>query len=284
MAIKKGEIISQLNARGVTDFAGQPLEELSLTELRELLTQEVNSDKDEIGKIQKNPMAGMERLKRGQLDKIAENLTNQPAKSLRNKGAVLMVIRKGLAELQEKKIEIGKNKGTPFRSLLENPGYVAWMKVETAGQCDPRLKQMYQYCRLMLGEDKREAKEKGETEDSDWENPPKVTPLFPDSEPLMLNKDPLKKETLKQELKTELKKEVKVEMKQEARTTPGTSSQNQPPADQARIPPATMPPKPEWTGNVEDWESYASACQQWAVRMQELGFNETMSNSEKRRK
>ena len=270
MSVKKGEIIAQLNARGVTDFAGQPLEELSVTELKELLSQETSPDKDAAGKIQKNPMAGMERLKRAQLDQIMENLTHQPAKSLKSKGAVLMTIRKTLAELQDKRVEIGKNKGTPFKDLLENPGYIAWMKGEVGGKCDPRLRQMCQYCRLMLGEDKREAKEKGETEDSDWENPPKVTPPIPDSEPLMLNKPPL----LKAELKTELKKELKTEVKHESKVTPGTSSQT----------PAAMPPKPEWTGNVEDWESYALACQQWAIRMQELGFNETMSNSEKRRK
>ena len=241
MGVRKGEIISQLNAHGIHEFAGQGLEKLTMVELRELLAQ----TKEPEVKMTKDPMSGLDRLRRQNLENILTNLDGQTKRAEKNKGALLMNIRKKISELHEAKIEIGKNKGTSFQELLASESYVNWMYKTTTKDSDPRLKMMYQYCRLMQGVDKREAKEKGEEELSDMETIPQP---FPESEPIMMNQRD--------------KKPAKTE-------TPRTTQ-------------AVKIIKPEWTGKEEDWEEYAQACSVYARQVKEEAAFNSMKDSEKR--
>ena len=213
--MQKKELLARLAELKVATYMGVDVEDLTATEL-EALYQDLTSKKTEgMGednpkelKLKKDPMAGLERLCRTQLDQIHLDLTLQNAESLKNKGLVMLGIRRGLKDLDSLPIQIGKNKGRPHEALKDQVGYLQWMMKE--GVCreksDFRLVRMYQYLRLHYGllPDK----------------PQKETPVIPElekevpiDEPFLLIEELPKKgsskasSSVKMEMKTEFKRE-----------------------------------------------------------------------------
>jgi hypothetical protein len=116
------------------------------------------------------------------------------------------------------------------------------------------MRQIKAYCRLKYGLDKKESKKEDWSDDEKPIHPPTIKPM-PESEPHMLNRNPVK---------TEIKQEVKAEN----------------PKEETKMP--TIPPKPEWTGNPDDWDSYAKACAEWALKVQASPVSREMKDTEKR--
>ena len=219
-------------------------EKQSLLELQALLARAKGATKGTSGlKPKKDPMANLSNLRKFSLQTILAYLQVPASKKL-TKGELLLALREELPMIEAEKMVVGKYKGMTMKDAIADVNYMTWILNEKDLSCS-QLNKLKMLARLsFVGQIPEDF---GEEEDPAWT-----------------------------ELKTEVKKEPKAETKAEPKKEVKTETLTE------EIPFPAVPPKPEWTGNPDDWDSYAKACAEWAMKMQASPVSREMKDADKR--
>ena len=260
----KAEIIADLTAFGITECFGTPLSKISVTELEALLeVQNKGEDEDYLAstdKVKENPMTGLDRLSRKELEKVVYELSGDPAMDptrFRNKGQIMLKIREKLTVLETTKINIGKNRGRNFADLKNQTSYLRWLQGNCNHDSHPELQQIYMYMQLWHGLVKHDPKKE------EPEEKPTTSSKFPEDEPFVMVE-------AKGESQARSSKDVKpkVEPKMKKEETEDWES---------RTPPI-------WDGKEETFELYKAKLQYWVtVQDKKLKGTTTMSDAVRRK-
>ena len=183
----KADIITDLAAFGITECFGTPLSKISVTELEALLeVQHKGEDEDyqaSTDKVKENPMTGLDRLSRKDLEKVVYELYGDLAMDptrFRNKGQLMLKIREKLIVPETTKINIGKNRGRTFADLKNQTSYLKWLQGHCNHELHPELQQIYIYLQLWHGLVKHDLK-KDEPEEK-----PTTSSNVPEDEPFVM--------------------------------------------------------------------------------------------------